>query len=172
MNIDDISDEMWGLYFDVQRSARYHDRRLRFYDSLHKLTAFTSLVFGSSTIAAVMGSLSFGTELAIVSAAIVTIMGSLDLVMGYSVKARQHAELKRQFIDLEMEMNRSPEDEHLAAHTMERLRIEIAEPPIYRALDLLCHNEVVRANGAGEGELQKVNIFQRWTANLLPWAEI
>lgn len=171
MRIDDISDEMWKLLFGVQRSARYHDRRCRFYDQAHTLTAGLSLLLGSASVA----SLAQGSDelrlAAMIGSGLVAVLSSFDLVIGYARKAREHAGLKRRFIALEAAMTKAPDDELLATYKAQRLKIEADEPPKMHALDILCHVELARSYGLDdEARSQRPVFFKRWTANLFAWA--
>lgn len=169
MDTDHFSEKTWPLFFGVQRSVRYHDRRLRFYELLHKQTTAFSLVLGSATIAGILGSFPGGKQTALICAGIVTVLSAFDLIMGFSAKAGLHANLRRRFIQLESDMIAAPNDDQMTTHTMARLTIESDEPPAMRVLDSLCHNELIRAHGIDKSELVKVSFIQRMTANLLAW---
>lgn len=80
-----------------------------------------------------------------------TVLSSIDLVVGYSRKARVHERLACKFIDLEREIissnNTDLTESALAKFSAERLNIETEEPPIGIILDPICHNEMLRAEG-------------------------
>lgn len=92
--------------------------------------------------------------------------------------SKEESELLRaRFIDLEMAMVSGD----LSAASWEgyrqrRLAIERDEPPIYRALDLLCHNEVCQAEGFTRArhteQFAKVGFLQGLTSNVLHWPNI
>ncbi len=154
-----------NLLFGIRRSVRYHSRRQRFYEQLHARTTFINLLLGSATIAIFTNALPVAWPLwaKLAPAAIVTILSAADLVIGTMQKAWRHADLCRQFIELEkMLVN---EDTDIAEVTRQRLAIEATEPPVLRVLDTLCHNELLRAMGYEKSQYIKVSWWQRLTAN-------
>lgn len=167
MKISDLSEEMWALLFGVRRSARYHDRRVRFYDFMHTSATATALIFGSAAVAGVLSTNQNGDKVAVVSAALVSIFAAFDLVCGFSRKTWQHAELKRRFLLLEGKIIGNHDDDSLGCYQAERLTIEMDEPPVMRALDLLCHNELLRAEGLDGAE--PIGFIKRNTAQLIAW---
>ena len=58
------------------------------------------------------------------------------------------------------------------SHQLKRLEIELDEPPVYRALDLLCYNEIVNADGINKEVLRKVPYLNRCTCHIFHWADI
>lgn len=171
MRINDISDDLWMVLFGVQRSVRYHDRRCRFYDQAHTVTAALSLLLGSASVA----SLAQGSDAlrlaAMIGSGLVAVLASFDLVIGYARKAREHADLKRRFIALEADMTKAPDDDLLSAYKSRRLEIEADEPPKMHALDILCHVELARAYGMeDEAKSRRPGFLKRWTASVIAWA--
>jgi hypothetical protein len=63
-----------------------------------------------------------------------------------------HNELKRKFIELEKGMVKcqSQDRKTLNEIAAERLNIEAEEPDVVRTLDILCHNEMLAAQGYGK----------------------
>ena len=55
-------------------------------------------------------------------------------------------------------------------HRIDRLRIEQDEPPIFRALDSLCYNEVAKAEGSTH--FVPVTRAQRSTRHFWPWGDL
>lgn len=143
MRIADISEQMWELLFAVRLSIRYHDRRKRFFAFLHRTTSGLAVVFGSAAMAALIGNLPKSVGLA--AAGVVTIASALDLVIGFTAAANLHHDLKGRFIELEREIIDAHDDSMLSHYQRRRLEIEKDEPPIYRALSTLCHNDIVRS---------------------------
>jgi hypothetical protein len=89
------ADPRHDLLFDVRRSVRYHTRRRMFFDRWNLATNALSVIFGSATIYGVLSA--GGKELALASAALVTVMSSLNLVIGTTRMARLHEDLARRF---------------------------------------------------------------------------
>ena len=63
------------------------------------------------------------------------------------------------------------EDQDIRPYQARRLKIEKDEPRIMRALDLLCHNELAKAQGRNDA-VYKVSILQKWTAQFVNWENI
>lgn len=158
------------LLFGVRRSVRYHNRRRSFFDRLHTIASAMNVIFGSAAVALVVGKLH---EAAVISAAIVAALSAIDLVVGFSTKARLHNDLSKRFIRLEQRLLacRKPSRAELQDLNAARLEIEMDEPPALRVLDSICHNELVRAMGAEEENFKKIGLVQRLFAQFFDlWA--
>ena len=171
--------EYRNLLFGVQRSVRYHNRRRGFYERCHTLIVFFGVVGGSATIgafgAAVTEDLPLWVKL--LPAFLTTLLSAWDLVVGNSRKAWQHADLARQFINLEQRLvadRAAPSDELdkiVTDITVQRLVIESTEPPILQVLNILCDNELRRAMGYPRKEDAPVSFFQRMCASFFDFRE-
>lgn len=165
-----IEDDWHGLKFGVRRSVRYHNRRRAFFDRLDKITNMVSVIFGSAAVFGVMD-VNFKT-LALTAAAMVTVTSAVNLVLGSSLRARDHADFARRFIALEKEMEiHAPIAETLKRLTAQRLDIESDEPPIMRVLDCLCHNEQMRAQGYSPEQFAKIRWWQSLFAQIVDLRE-
>jgi hypothetical protein len=160
---DDVA-ERGELLFNVRRSVRYHDRRTAFFEFLHRLTNFLTILLAGAVLSEILGSPSRPILQAL--AGLVALLSAADLVIGFARGADMHRSLKRRFIQLENSLHT---DETTRKLQQERLSIEAEEPPIYRVLDVLCHNELCTATGK-DGKY-KVPRLKRWTANLLHWSD-
>jgi hypothetical protein len=173
MNRSEMTDAQYAFFFDVRRSLRYHDRRRAFFERMHQITgALTVLLAGSVLFDIARPGDNPAWLLAL--AAIAAILSALDMVIGYAAKAGLHRDLKARFAALEISIVLGDaEASTWQAHRAERLRIEQDEPPIYRALDLLCHNELLRADGhpATADHLAAVPFHQRLTRHLFHWPD-
>jgi hypothetical protein len=133
-----------------------------------------SVIFGSAAVVALIKQNL--ENFAIFAAALVTILSSIDLVVGYSRKAVLHSRLAGKFIELEkhiVSINRSEFSEsQLAELTRHRLSIEAEEPQKKTVLDSICHNELLRAEGiADQNEYVKIAWWQRLFAQFLDWGQ-
>jgi hypothetical protein len=166
----DTKAERWKLLWPVQRSARYHARRQSFFDRWRLLTAGASVLLGSAAATNIVTK--GGPELTLAMALAVTVLSTIDLVVGTTVMARLHSDLRRRYLALETDIQCQPEPtkEDLDRWKTERLRIEADEPPVYVALDLLCENEMARAYGMPPRA--KLPRFATASANLLRWESI
>jgi hypothetical protein len=152
------------LLFNVRRSVRYHDRRTAFFEFLHRLTNFLTILLAGAVLSELLGSPSRPILQAL--AGIVALLSAADLVIGFARGADTHRSLKRRFIQLENLLHTGETTKKLQ---QERLSIEAEETPIYRVLDVLCHNELCTAMGKDARHIYKVPRLKRWTANWLRW---
>lgn len=137
------------LIFRVRRSTRYHSHRQRYFDRWHQVVIFFALAFSALPVFV------FRTELAtylpswasIVPPLLVSLVASLDLLVGFSQRARTHTDFIRQFTDLERQLVApdGKEDTTVALVHGEVLALEATEPPVLQVLDTLCQNELLRA---------------------------
>lgn len=125
---------------------RYHARRRAFLDGWHKLIMAAIIIGGSAAFTGLLGSSSDAPRWAALA---LTVLATLDLVIGLSHRARDHEMLYRRFSALATGVATTPEPtaENVRRWTADRLRIEADEPPVYRALDIACHNEMIQAYG-------------------------
>ena len=149
------------LLFGVRRSVRYHFRRQRFFDAVNTSLLLAAAVAGFATTVGVVSEMYTLAR----GAGIVTGMTSaLQLIFTPGGLARLHNDLAREFIQLEKRaiVSGSSALEDLQA---ERLGIEAREPPHYRTLNLICHNELVRAMGGSEREYVDIPRLGRMLAH-------
>lgn len=160
-----INKEMDAMLFGIRRSVRYHERRKRFYELWSTTTTTLALLFGSATFFSMIND---RKELQTLAAALVTLTASLDLVIGFSRKACLHEELKKRFISLEMKAAAGATINDLQ---MERLAIEAEEPPVMKALNVICHNELMIADGFDSSSPGYFPLpwYKEQTANLFSW---
>ena len=174
MDRSQLSDVEYALLFNVRRSVRYHDRRRAFFERLHQITsALTVLLAGS-----VLFDLARPGETAywmIGLAVVAALLSAWDIVVGYAGKSGLHKDLKTRFGALEMDMMSGDNaSETWKRYQIERLRIEQDEPPIFRALDLLCHNELLIAEGFDRNDkshFEQLSPWQRATRHIFHWAD-
>lgn len=144
----DLATARWNLLWATQKSARYHARRQGFFDRWRMMTAGASVLLGSAAAVDLLGR--GGLIVTLVSVLVVTALSTVDLIVGTSTAARLHSDLRRRFLELEIEIRCASEPiskQGIDEWTRSRLRIEADEPPVYVALDLLCENEMARAHG-------------------------
>jgi len=147
-SINKISDSQWALWWGVRRSIRYHDRRIVWFDRIHRVGRFITLAAGGSAAATILKE---RENWSLVLALTCAFFSALDLAFDVSANARKHGTLKMRFVDLEREINligyESLTAEQVRRFSARRSEIERDEPPILRCLDTLCHNELCRADG-------------------------
>lgn len=116
------------------------------------------------------------TTIAGVLAGLITFLSAADLVLGFADRAREHGELRRRFITIEACMVDSANEDTLRKCQRDRLAIESDEPPKMHALDILCHNELLIADGydpADEDqafEFREIGWYKKLTADVFRWS--
>ena len=111
-------------------------------------------------------------------AALAAILGAFDLVIGYGHRANQHRDLKRRFCVLERKLIQADPQQNVQQLKVERSEIEADEPPVFRALDAQCHNEMCAAMGYSRTKpdeschYRKIPWFKRATANWIHWPNL
>jgi len=169
----DLSDEQYGLLFDVRRSVRYHDRRRAFYEQCHHITSLLTILMASSVLFDLGKTGEIACWLKIISV-LAALLASLDMVIGYSKRAATHGSLRERFAILEINMiDGSVDDAMWLQHQRERLTIEKDEPPIYKVLDLLCRNELLEAEGYNRKDAPELFFsatpLQQFSSQLFRW---
>lgn len=176
MNTSELNDAQYGLLFDVRRSIRYHDRRRAFFEGMHRFTNVLTIILAGGVLFELAGTGSPALWLQGVGL-FAAILAAFDMVVGYAARANQHTDLRARFVELEIDiLSGGLEEGAWRQHQVKRLKIEADEPPIYRALDLLCRNEQLIAQGFKREdtpkEFAKVGHFARLTRHLFHWADI
>jgi hypothetical protein len=170
-DVEKARDRHWELLFAVRRSIRYHMRRQAFFEIWQRLTSGVGVVFGSAALGALLTQLGKDfPSLPIYAAAIVTLATGLDLVVGTARMAWTHAALRKRFIDLEKKLLGSDQlsEAEYALLFRERLDIEADEPPVLRALDTICHNDLVQALGMNDHQVS-LPWYKLLTAQFVNW---
>lgn len=172
MQKSSMTDEQYALFFDVRRSIRYHDRRRSFFEYMHRITAALTILMAGSILFDI-GKTGDTAPWLVTLSVIAALLATLDMVVGYASKADLHRSLKVRFGKLEMAIIAGgSSQEEWDAHHLKRLEIEQDEPTIYRALDVLCYNEVAIADGVKKEDLREVDCISRATCHLFHWADI
>lgn len=165
----DLEDRWHDMLFGVRRSIRYHQRRRAFFDRLDQFSNMLSVIFGS---AAIYGILQQDYKaLALTASALVTILASINLVIGSAQRARAHSDFSRRYVELEKRMLGQPNEKLLHQVSAERLSVEAEEPPVLHVLNAICHNETMRAMGYKREDLTKIGWCQRLLAQLFDFRE-
>lgn len=172
MNRSQMDSDQYGLFFDVRRSIRYHDRRRSFFELMHRVTAALTILMAGSILFDI-GKTGATAQWLVALSVVAALLATFDMVVGYASKADLHRSLKVRFGELEMAIiagggSQSEWD----THHLKRLEIEQDEPPIYRALDLLCYIEVSIADGVAKDKLPVVSCINRTTCHILHWSDI
>ncbi|NOT14235.1 MAG: hypothetical protein HOP21_01410 [Methylotenera sp.] len=172
MNKSQMTNEQYGLFFDVRRSIRYHDRRRSFFELMHRITAALTILMAGSILFDI-GKTGATAPWLVGLSVFAAVLATFDMVVGYASQADLHRSLKVRFGNLEMAIvaggsTQAEWDEH----QLKRLTIELDEPAVYRALDILCYNEVSIADGVQKENLRSIDYISRATCHIFHWSDI
>lgn len=135
-----------AVLYRTELSTLYHQKRERFFSVCDKLVNAVGVIGGSAALA----SLSNPVLLAWIALAI-TVVSSIALVLGFSDRARRHADLAKDFRQLEAAIvgrgERDFTEQDVSAWDASTRMLESTEPPALGALVVLCQNELARAQG-------------------------
>lgn len=170
MSATSLDKEWYHLTFRVKRSVRYNERRRLFFERWNRATSAIAVLFGSAAMASLMPSVG-GDKWTAIAAFIVTLFSTFDLVVGTGRQAWLHADLTRRFIALEqMILNSTATLANKKKFSTICLDIEKDEPPVMHVLNLICHNELLLAEGhEGEnrGNLYNIGPIRKMLANFI-----
>lgn len=153
--VNDYARRRFEVQFDIRRSVRYHDLRRDFFSRSNQILLFVNLVLGSGGIA-----LYFWREeiewFPPLAYCVIAIISAVLIAFRVSECGALHAKLYERFIRLEKEVFELSDGDTagLARLESEFLEISIYEPAVFRALNRICHNQVVRSEGCGEQYIQ------------------
>ena len=154
-----------AVLYRTELSTLYHQKRERFFSVCDKLGSAVGVIGGSAALA----SLSNPALLAWIALAI-TVVSSAALVIGFSDRARRHADLSKDFRQLEAAIvgrgERDFTEQDVSAWDASARMLESTEPPALGALVVLCQNELARAQGH-DGHAVQMSWIQRTFAHLV-----
>lgn len=167
---ESIETDWHNQLFGVKRTIRYYIHRRRFFEKWKLTTDFLIIVSGGLVVSLASsgeGARSWGV---IAAGAMAAMLGTFDLLIGFSVKARESHDFVKEFGRLERDMTASPKTrEALVAFTNRRLELEEEEPPRLRVLNNLCHNELIIAEGYPEDDYADIPTVLHLTAPYVNW---
>jgi hypothetical protein len=165
---------LYQILFAARESIRYHDRRVGHFEWLHRLTDLLTILLAGIVAMELLGASEEASPVrwfTKIVAGLGALMSAFDLLVGFARSADLHRSLKRRFIELEKRcIGGEANPEQMG---QERLTIEADEPPIYRALQLLCTREVAIAEGIDPAVYPagytRLPWYVRLTANWFHW---
>lgn len=171
---------LWDTWWNVQRSIRYHTYRQAFFEGFSRLVSGLNILLSSAAGASIIKTVETkDTGLATCFMISLAIINTLDLVYGVAKRAWHHRELRNKFIDIEKRFLAGRRQDYVPKAELNKiveeiLSVEIDEPPIYRNLDIFCHNEMVKAYYSKEEQESHIiqqSTFQKTTRNLIRTTE-
>lgn len=139
-----------------ERGVWYHDDRERFFARLHRFLMFCVIVLGASAGAELSQALGWfdAKYLGIVAA----LIGAADISWDIAGKARLHAMLKREAVNI---LERIEAGEELKEIRIAIARSQADEPPVMHAVNCMAYNAVQRGNGRGEDTCVEITPWRR-----------
>ena len=155
------------MRWHIGLSIRYHMRRVAFFDAYNMWTNVLGVLFGSATVVTIFKELGHGWIMT--TAFLITILFTIDLVVGSNRKSRQHHDLARRFIEIEQqaELDGLDDPQKISNIRIKMLAAEKDEPPILQALNDLCYNEMVLAEGHESTKLLPLPWYKRRMAHFI-----
>ena len=162
------------LLFATRRSVRYHRHRERFLDRVHRLGLLLMTLGGGTTVTSLVAELPTDWSWLLPTAAGLTALtATVEVTCKTARGARRHDSLARAFVTLEQDLVRARSNlttKTLIAFQTRRLDIEATEPPVYRILDAMCHDELITALGRDRNQRTNVTWGQRMCRHLFDLA--
>ena len=156
----EVESQWDAMFFGVKRTVRYHLHRRRFFKFWKAVTDFLVIASGG-TVISLASAQDKKTWIVVAAGAVTALFGTLDLVIGFSDKSRDHRDLLEKFSKLEAEMTKDAvAKERLVEFTNKRLELEVDEPPIKRVLNMFSHNELVIAMDCPQEHLADIKWWQ------------
>lgn len=146
--------------------SMYHSKRERFLDGMDRFATFLSAIGGAAAFAQILAKSE--TSSLYVTAGI-ALVSTLSLTYGPAAKARRHAELARDYKNLESDLHAGGQEmstNKLAEIESKLLRLEATEPATLGALVTQCHNELSVAFGQ-QDQVTPLPILQRVLKNVI-----
>lgn len=152
---DEVHARLTALDFDVHKFMRYHAKRRSFFDDCNNLNRAASAISAAGVIVSIAGGFYVA---AIIAAALLAILSSVDLVVDFSRRGRVHDSLYRDFCELaaNLEETRAFDEQDIRTFTARKLRIETTQPTAKGVQVVICANEIL----AGQGYNYKYRV--RW----------
>ena len=139
----------------------YQRKRERFFDLADKITKALTVLLGASLLAA------FIKEYVPIIGAIVSSIGLLSLVFGYTDKKQKHKELADSYAELQSRIESTCHRcniEMVASWLQELQKLNSKEPPTLGTLVVICQNEIAIAEGH-LGSVVPVSWYKQFFAN-------
>lgn len=144
--LTDLKTAHWDLLWHLQLSALYHLKRERFLDGADRAAKAVAVLGGAAAFSQWKTEPTYGLWFT----GAVAVVSTLSLVYGFSTKARRHAELARDFKNLEGDLvsaGAGLTQATIDQITGKMIKLESSEPASLGALVTQCHNELCTAQG-------------------------
>lgn len=154
-----------NLLFSIGRSIRYNVKRQRFFECWERGTNALAILFGSSTVYALMQQ---HQSVAVGISILLTLLSTLSLVIGFGSKARDHRDFAQQYFHLKERLTLEPLTQSLCDEIKIAIQqIDLAEPPVLVVLEQICYNEQINVEGLPKEKMTSIHLCQRLFANYI-----
>ena len=165
MDFQSVEFRHWELLFDIRRSVRYHDHRRNHYLRIQEYFQFLQLVLGAAAVVQYLGT---GTNegglplILLVAPALVAILSAILIAFRVAEMATKHSRLYERFIELEKEAGAVSDSNSDQVNRLRSkvLEIEIDEPSVFHAVNIMCHNEVARSQRCREDSIYRIRTIE------------
>ena len=160
---NEVADRVHELLFAVRKSRRYHMHFQMTYERWSTLGTLVPAVLAGVTSMAPTSE----TGLPRVLAGIAAVVAAFAFSLRTTPRAVMHRDLGQAFTTLEKDIRAAGANTNMAKlleFEGRRLEIELLEPPPVKSVNLLCHNEEVRAGGYDPQRIGEVSIYKRLLA--------
>lgn len=163
------SEHARDMLTNCERSMRYHQERTRFYESLHRWILF--LIFLMLPVAVLRPFEFWQVEAWIWLPAVAAVLAGASLVFDLAGKARRHESLYQRFTHIagRIASESEPDADKIADWEYRIYKLYADEPPTYRALNALCHNQMAQALGSKKEDFLILRWYHRFFRNLYPF---
>jgi hypothetical protein len=140
-----------------ERGIWYHDDRERFFDRLHRFLMFAVIATGAGAGADLVKAVGwFDSKYLAIAGGLI---GAADIAWNISGKARLHAMLKRDAVNILERI--------VGGADLQEVRAAIArshadEPPMMHAINFMAYNAVQRAHDRPESTCVEIGFIQKW----------
>jgi hypothetical protein len=169
--MDDLERKQWNIDFSVSKSIRYHAYRRSFWEAADNGSKILTVVSGTAVLISIIG---FNNALATGFAFVVAIASAMDVVLGFSSRARAHDGLYRAFSLLAQDIseNSAPMEADIVRWRRRRLEIEMDEPGVIDWLERRCAAEEAAARGFEIRAEWKLKPWQIWLSQFAMWPSV
>lgn len=157
--------DRWELKFNVGVGKRYYANRRAFFDSMHYLTALGSALSGGTAFFSILNQ---SPTVALYASAIVAILSTSDLIVGFSTLSGENEALYRKYSGLAAKITRSQPTTkaQVAALLAEKQEIEADEKQRLAVVETMAYNDELRFRGIVKSYYRKVYFYQRLYCHL------
>ena len=150
---------------------RYHAYRRSFWEMLDNWTKCLVVFSGTAVLVSIIGEKSLA---ATVFAFVVAFLSAIDVVLGFSTRARTHDTLYRQFCRLQAEISSviAPTEANIVNWRSRRLEIELEEPTTLDWLERRSAFEESKARGVEPRASWVLKCWQHLFSQLAMWPQI